>query len=63
MNFFFERNLSSYEYKIDAKLNEAKSSLNKAEEIARQLGIFAGDIEKMKRETLAELQKILLTRS
>lgn len=63
MKFYIDENLAGYEYKINAKLDDAKNSLEKVSEMARQLGVFAGDIEKMKKESLSELQKLLLKRS
>ncbi len=48
--------------KIDATLNTAKTDLEKTSKIAKQLGIFAGDIDRMRNQSLIELQKILLNR-
>ncbi len=63
MKFITESYHARYDYKIDAKLNDAKNNLEKISEMAKQLGVFAGDIDKMKEESLSELQKILLSRS
>ena len=56
MNFLTNDN------KIDATLNSAKTDLEKTSKIAEQLGIFAGDIDRMRNQSLIELQKILLNR-
>lgn len=48
--------------KINATLNSAKSDLEKTSRMAKQLGIFAGDIDRMRNQSLLELQKILLNR-
>jgi len=48
--------------KIDTTLNTAKTDLEKTSNIAKQLGIFAGDIKRMRNQSLIELQKILLNR-
>ena len=56
MNFLTNNN------KIDATLDSAKTDLEKTSKIAEQLGIFAGDIDRMRNQSLVELQKILLKR-
>ena len=63
MKFITENDLTHCEYKVNSKLNDAKNNLDKVSKMAKQLGIFAGDVEKMKEDSLIELQKILLSRS
>jgi len=63
LKFFTENDLHACEYKVNSKLNDAKNNLDKVSKMAEQLGVFAGDIEKMREESLIELQKILLSRS
>ncbi len=63
LKFYTDNDLPLHEYKVTSKLNDAKNSLDKVSRMAHQLGVFAGDVEKMKEESLIELQKILLSRS
>ena len=63
MKFITENDQTLCEYKVNSKLNDAKNNLDKVSKMAKQLGIFAGDVEKMKEDSLIELQKILLSRS
>jgi hypothetical protein len=55
-------NFITNENKIEATLNSAKTNLEKTSKMAEQLGIFAGDIDRMRNQSLVELQKILLKR-
>lgn len=59
MDFVTKRN--KYD-KVDAKLENARTDLEKTSKIAKKLGIFAGDIDRMRNQSLIELQKILLNR-
>lgn len=64
MAFTMENNFrpeNNYSYKMNAKLNDVKNYLDKIGEIAKELGIYAEDIDRMRNQSLREVEKILST--